>query len=181
MKWMARYSPKPFYPRNLSARKLGGLQNGSERCQNGNISYSHLEWNPKFLGPRVRTFVSVMTKLLRMYYSRRCKSRIFTAKEAPDLVVTSIKRMRRGLRRKWWWPVLKRQPVTFHINWVWLEITKTANNLPNLFEFKMHFFSQFSELKTRVCLKFDVLFSILRKPQNTIFPEEQTASLKKKK
>ena len=88
----------------------------SERCQNGIISYSHLEWNPRFLGPRVCNFVSVMTKLFRMYCSRRGKSRIFTAMETPDLVAIVINRMEKGLRRKWWWPVLKGQPVTFYIN-----------------------------------------------------------------
>jgi len=112
--WMARYNPKSFFSRNVSATKLGGLQSGSERCQNGTISFSHLEWNPRFLGPQARNFVSVMNKLFRMYCSRRRKCRIFTAVETPDLVATGINRMGKCLRRKWWWPVLKRQTVTFY-------------------------------------------------------------------
>jgi hypothetical protein len=49
-------------------------------------------------------------------------------------------------------------------------IIKRVKVTPYYFELKTHIFSHISEMKIRACLKFEVLFSTLRKSQQDPFP-----------
>jgi len=48
-------------------------------------------------------------------------------------------------------------------------LSRTVLYVPYYFEFKMLLFYAFSEQKVRVCLRYEVLFFTLSKPQKTKF------------